>query len=94
MEPTESADFQGHAEISRVCSACGATVKRHLCHRNRYGEYICQKCQRDGVEFTWRNRLRHSKNWLIFGLVVGLTLLGLAVWMFYRNSGLIDAVNG
>lgn len=86
MKPKESAHFQDHAEISRVCSACGATVERYLCHRNRYGEYICRQCQRDGVEFTLRARLRHSRNWVIFGFVLGLVLLGLVLWEIYRNS--------
>lgn len=69
----------------KVCAACRVTVERHLCHRNRYGEYICRACTRDGVEFTWRGRLRHSKVWFACGLAVALILAGLLVWEFQHG---------
>ena len=80
MESEESTNFL------RVCSACGATVERNLCHKNRYGEYICRKCQHDGVEFTWRQRLRYSKKWLIPAFFLSLAIAGLVLWTFYRAS--------
>ena len=73
------------ANLLRVCSACGATVERYLCHKNRYGEYICRKCQLDGIEFTWRQRLRYSKKWLIPALLLSLAVAGLVLWALFRS---------
>ena len=61
-------------------------MERSLCHKNRYGEYICRKCQHDGVEFTWRQRFRYSKKWLIPAFVLSLAIAGLVLWTFYRAS--------
>ena len=65
------------AEMAKVCSACETTVERHLCHKNRYGEYICRQCQLAGIKFTWPGRWRYLKKWalpalLVFGVIAAL----------------------
>ena len=41
-----------------ICAACGASVDRNDCHKNRYAEYICRKCGSAGIKFTRRRRTR------------------------------------
>ena len=64
---------------SRVCTACGATVQRRECHKNRYSEYICRNCQSDGIRFTWRARCKFYRDLslplLILTFLVGLVLM-------------------
>lgn len=43
----------------KVCSGCRATVERKDCHKNRYSEYICRKCQAAGTKFTPEGQRRH-----------------------------------
>jgi hypothetical protein len=43
----------------RVCSACGATIERKDCHKNRYSEYICRKCHATGIKFTPEGQRRY-----------------------------------
>ena len=75
------------ADDSRVCSACGTAVARQDCHKNRYSEYICHHCQRDGILFTRGAQLRHYLQFsfaraLLFLAGVGLVLL--AAWALYK----------
>lgn len=69
---------------TRVCSACGTTVDRKDCHKNRYSEYICRKCQSDGIRFAKRGRLHRLLRWVVplffMALITG-GLLMLAIWM-------------
>ena len=78
----------GSADALRVCSACGATVARQDCHKNRYAEYICHQCRRDGISFTRLAQFRHFFRWspgraFLFLAVVGLVLL--AAWALYKQ---------
>lgn len=67
--------------MSMICSACGATVERKDCHRNRYGEYICRRCQAAGIRFTWHQRLQHLRQGMLVKLLLGLLVLGLLlIW--------------
>jgi hypothetical protein len=70
------------------CSSCGAAIARQDCHRNRYAEFICRKCQRAGVRFTWRGRLRYwsrqTRVWILFGLML-LVAAGMIGWAIYRS---------
>ena len=61
--------------MTLTCANCHAEVARSDCHRNRYGEMICHPCQRAGVKFTWRRRLRTSskKIPLYAGIAVAVT---------------------
>lgn len=43
----------------KVCSACGATIERKDCHRNRYSEYICRECHAAGKKFTREGQRRY-----------------------------------
>jgi hypothetical protein len=45
----------------RVCSSCSATIERKDCHKNRYSEYICRKCQAAGTKFTPEGQRRYVK---------------------------------
>ena len=75
------------ADDSRVCSGCGATVAREDCHKNRYSEYICHSCQRDGIMFTRRAQLRHyfqSSLARASLFLVGAGLVLLAAWALYK----------
>ena len=77
-----------HTDSSRVCSACGTTVARQDCHKNRYSEYICHQCLRDGISFTRREQLRHFFRWSpgrAFLLLVGVGLVLLAAWALYKH---------
>ena len=76
------------ADPLRVCSACGATVARQDCHKNRYAEYICHQCQRDGTSFTRRAQLRHLFRWSpgrAFLFMAGVGLFLLAAWALYMH---------
>ena len=44
-----------------TCFACSISVDRKDCHKNRYDEYICRKCQSAGVKITLRRRLLNLK---------------------------------
>lgn len=69
---------------TRVCSACGTTVDRKDCHKNRYSEYICRRCQSDGIKFAKRGRRHRLLRWavpLFFTTVITAGLLMLAIWM-------------
>lgn len=69
--------------MSRVCSACGATVARKDCHRNRYAEHICRQCQAAGIKFTRRGQLRYLIKRplaIILLMLVITSLVLLAMW--------------
>ncbi len=82
MECNKYVNILDCPDMSRICSACGATVARYDCHKNRYGEYICRKCQRAGIKFTWR--LRNLKKWAVPAFLLSLSVAALAMWAFYR----------
>jgi hypothetical protein len=84
MAPNENANSPGRPDMSRVCSPCGETVARHDCHKNRYGEYICRKCQRAGIKFTWRQRLRQLRKWTPPAFLLYLAIVTLVMWLLYR----------
>lgn len=68
----------------KVCSACGTTVDRQDCHKNRYAEYICWRCQSAGVKFVRRRRRRHVMKWALPVVVLGFTaasLILLSIWV-------------
>ncbi|GEM_PF-1662790 len=74
------------ADDFKTCSACRQTVARDDCHKNRYQEYICKSCQRRGVRFTWRNRLRQvGKRTLLLTMFgsLGAGLVFLLLWIAY-----------
>lgn len=67
----------------RVCSVCGAVVERKDCHKNRFGEYICHKCQLAGKTLKWHQRLRLLMTGMLPGFLVRLpvaVLVLLALW--------------
>ena len=69
----------------RVCSSCGATVERKDCHKNRFGEYICRKCQAAQTNLTWRQRMRYLTRGMLpkFLLVLPVVVLALLIlWAF------------
>lgn len=76
--------------ILKVCSACAATVERKNCHKNRYSEYICRRCQAAGTKFTHRAqrlyfaRRRYLMKWALSVFLLCLTiacLVFVAIWM-------------
>ena len=71
--------------MMKSCSSCGETVLRTDCHRNRYGEFICRKCQAQGIKFTQRGRAnQYVKSWLIrlLWLLAGILVFIVVYWWF------------
>ncbi|MDO9196724.1 hypothetical protein, partial [Rhodoferax sp.] len=64
-------------DMFKVCSACGTTVDRQDCHKNRYAEYICWRCQSAGVKFVRRRRRHHVVRWALPVVVLGFAAAGL-----------------
>jgi hypothetical protein len=79
---------------SKVCSTCDATVERKDCHKNRFAEYICRKCQAAGVKSSWHQRLRHSMKKMLRRILLGLTAAALTIllgWMFFNFLARMDS---
>lgn len=68
--------------ILKKCGSCGASVERKDCHKNRFAEYICRKCQAAGIKVSWRQRLQALLRKVLLG-VAGLRLSILLLWMFF-----------
>lgn len=83
--------------MSRVCSACGTSVAREDCHKNRYGEYICRECQSAGIKFVRRgppsNVMRLVIQVFLFGLTVA-SLVFFVTWQFFLTSDSSPVVGG
>lgn len=78
----------------RVCSSCAASVERQDCHKNRYSQYICRKCQTAGIKFTGRQRLRQRSfmgrrrsllKWTIGAFFLGLMIAALVLPALLSN---------
>ncbi len=67
--------------MSRVCSGCGATVPRVDCHKNRYAQYICRRCQAAGIKFTRRGQMGYW--WKRARLFIAVSLTVLTMWALY-----------
>ena len=66
--------------VLRVCSSCAATVERKDCHKNRYSQYICRRCQEAGVKFIRSKRQRSSgKRGVLLAWTVSVFFLGAAI---------------
>ncbi len=77
----------------KVCSACGATVARRDCHKNRFGEYICRVCQAAGIKVAPGRKLQRGSRRAAWGFWVGLLGLaaaGLLAWIGYALFMHID----
>lgn len=76
----------------RVCSSCAATVERESCHKNRYAQYICQRCQEAGVRFSPRKRRgalarrRLVLRWTLSALFLGVAIAGVVLPTIWINS--------
>lgn len=73
--------------MSKVCSACGATVERNRCHKNRLGEYVCWKCQAARTELPWHLRLRYLTRGMLPGFLMLLpvaVMVLLMMWVFAK----------
>lgn len=57
--PAPHAPLRPSHRMLRVCSACGVNIERKDCHKNRYSEYICRKCQAAGIKFTPEGQRRY-----------------------------------
>ena len=83
----ECTDFPDRTAMFKVCAACGATVDRKDCHKNRYAEYICRNCSSAGIKFTWRRRLWCRARLKLRKLLRLLPVAGLVlllVWVSYE----------
>lgn len=79
-----------HPHMSRICASCGAPVDRSNCHKNRYSEYICRRCQTEGIRFGPRGRKKRLLRWVIPALLsvfVIACLLALALWLHLLQFG-------
>jgi hypothetical protein len=81
----------------KTCFVCSNTVERADCHKNRYGKYICRKCQSAGVTPTLRQRVRNliakmrtmeRKLWL---MLIRVLLVAFALWIFFRILASVDS---
>src|SRR5512133_3216109 len=97
MRVWKSACYLDHPDMSRVCSACGTSVARGDCHKNRYGEYICRECQSAGIKFVRRgppsNVMRLVIQVFLFGLIVA-SLVFFVTWQFLLASDSSPVVGG
>lgn len=72
-----------------VCSSCRDEVIRSDCHRNRYAELICKRCQSKGIKSTWQGRIAHQlqqtmpRIWIGCALSAGLAMLAWAIYMLF-----------
>lgn len=71
--------------MSRICSVCGAAVARKDCHKNRYTEYICRKCQAAGIKFTRRGQLRYWMKWALPVFLLSLVIASLALLLMWPS---------
>ena len=66
-------------ERMMVCSACGSTVSRADCHKNRFGEYICSECQDTGLKATSKQKgryyLKRAAHCSMVGVAITLPVL-------------------
>jgi len=88
----------------RTCNACSTRVQRDEVHKNRYGQYICKACRRDGVRAVGRRRAHHLVQRMPTALlaflvvmlvtlvmvVVPLALMLLMKMHTYSNTGLVE----
>lgn len=77
-------------DTHKVCAACGTSVARQDCHKNRFGEYICRNCQAAGIRFTrqsrvwsWVRRALRRSAWGLVGTALILVVLAL-LFLFSR----------
>lgn len=73
------------------CVCCGVEVKRRHCHKNRFGEYVCQKCHDEGRRGSaiaavrrWVRRLYRKAvaKWQLVLLFILAPPIG--IWLFWR----------
>lgn len=89
--------YLDHSDMSRVCSACGTSVAREECHKNRYGEYICRECQSVGIKFVRRGPPSNVMRLVIPVFVFGLTVASLVffvTWQFFLASDAFPVMGG
>ena len=99
-EPTGNKMPRPHSSQSgslRVCSSCAATVDRKNCHRNRYSQYICQRCQEAGVRFLPRKRQgssgrrRYVLKWTLSVFFLVVAVAGLVLPILWMNTLTTDS---
>ena len=79
----------------KVCSVCKLTVARKDCHKNRYGEYLCNACLAAGVRFTPGQRLRYGTRravWWFWLGVAGVVSIGMLAWIAYAFFTHLDSL--
>jgi hypothetical protein len=85
------------ASNMRICTICGARVRREDCHRNRYHEYICHTCRatRRQPATTKRilGRLRRHKRKILYAAMVFLVGLSVSVFIVKCASDNAATVN-
>ncbi|MDO9198963.1 hypothetical protein [Rhodoferax sp.] len=75
----DSTQHPNRRNMLRVCSVCGAVVERKDCHKNRFGEYICRKCQAAVTTLKWHQRLRLLMKGMLPKFLLGLPIAVLAL---------------
>ena len=89
--------YSMQSRMLRVCSSCAATVDRKNCHKNRYSQYICQRCQEAGVKFMPRKqrgsaaRRRFVLKWAFSVFFLAVAVAGLVFPAIWMNTLTIDS---
>lgn len=89
--------YSRQSSMLRVCSSCAATVDRKNCHKNRYSQYICQRCQEAGVKFMPRKqrgsaaRRRFVLKWAFSVFFLAVAVAGLVFPAIWMNTLTIDS---
>jgi hypothetical protein len=69
--------------VTKTCSFCHAEVERRRCRRNRYGEYICSACLKQGKRWSRRRTLWRAIKRRRF-MALGLLLIVPGIFIFVR----------
>lgn len=75
--------FRPSPENQRQCIGCEQWFARESCHRNRYGEYVCQTCRKAGVRWSWSKRARRLGRRVMI-LLIYLAVGSAGLWVFYK----------
>ena len=78
------------AKAPRMCAGCGKEVEHGHYRQNRYGEYVCGDCMRNGFKFSTRRTVVHVARRAVkvgrrLAVRVGIAVLLLAAFYFVMD---------
>lgn len=70
------------SDASCRCIGCRKGFRRHECHENRFGEYVCKACGKAGIRWSRHRRLQlfanQAASWIGY-----LVIAAAGFWLFY-----------